>query len=157
VTADELTADRIRARFDRMRVEREAYWGSRTEEELLGMRIAESEHDAPPLMRLFLSTSVPLWIDRVRYWRPAYREQKAHEIGEEIAASQALVADENVEGRVGKGERGDVADGFNLLAQGLALLAFCPGGVVFAGHHWEVTREPPPPTHSTKATNESTP
>jgi hypothetical protein len=143
---DQLTADRIRARFERMRVERQAYWESRTEEDLLRMRIAESQGDTPPLMRLFLSTSVPMWIDKMRYWRPAYREQKAHEIGEEIGASQALVADENVEGRVGKGERGDVADGFNLLAQGLALLAFCPGGVVFAGHHWAVTPEAPTPT-----------
>jgi len=130
-------AERIRLRFEKMRAEREAYWASRTEEDLLRMRIEESQGDTGPLTRVFLSTAVPLWIDRVRYWRPAYREQKAHELGEEIAASQALVADDNPEGRVGKAERGEVAAGFNLLAQGLALLAYCPGGVVFAGHHFE--------------------
>lgn len=134
---DTASLARVRLRFEKMRAERQAYWESRTDQELLGMRIEESRGDAPPLMRLFLSTAVPLWIERVQYWRPAYREQKAHELGEELGACQALVADENVEGRVGKAERGDVADGFNLLAQGLALLAFCPGGVVFAGHHWE--------------------
>jgi hypothetical protein len=134
---DEAIKERVRLRFQKMRAERQAYWASRTEEDLLRMRIEASAGDVPPLMRLFLCTSVPMWIHEARFWRPEYREQKAHEIGEEIAASQALVADENVEGRVGKGERGEVAAGFNLLAQGLALLSFCPGGVVFAGHHWE--------------------
>lgn len=139
MTEQEAIAERIRLRFKKMRSEREAYWASRTEEDLLRMRIEESEQDVPPLMRLFLSTAVPMWIGEARFWHPAYRQQKAHEIGEEIAASQALVADENPEGRVGKGERGDVAAGFNLLARGLALLAFCPGGIVFAGHHWEAS------------------
>jgi hypothetical protein len=124
-------------RFARMRAKREAYWSSRTEQDLLRMSIEESKGDVPPLMRLFLSTAVPLWIDRVQHWRPVYREQRAHEIGAEIGASQALVADGNVEGRVAKADRGKVAAGFNLIAEGLALLAFCPGGVTFAGHHWE--------------------
>lgn len=139
IDSDTASLARVRLRFEKMRAERQAYWASRTDQELLAMRIEESQGDAPPLMRLFLSTSVPMWIDEVRYWRPAYREQKAHEIGEEISASQELVADANVEGRVGKGERGWVAIGFNLLAQGLALLAYCPGGVVFAGHHWQAS------------------
>lgn len=139
MTEEEIITERVRLRFDKMRAERQAYWQSRTEQDLLRMRIEASTDDVPPLMRLFLSTSVPMWIDEVRYWRPAYREQKAHQIGEEIGASQALVADENPEGRVGKGERGRVAVGFNLLAQGLGLLAYCPGGVVFAGHHWEAS------------------
>lgn len=139
-TDEAATAERIRQRFQKMRAEREAYWSSRTEEDLLRMRIEESEQDVPPLMRLFLVTSVPMWIHEARFWRPAYREQKAHEIGKEIAASQALVADGNVEGRPGKAEgRGEIAAGFNLLAQGLALLALCPGGVVFAGQHWEAS------------------
>lgn len=134
---DERVAERVRLRFAKMRAEREAYWASRTEEDLLRMRIEQSENDVPPLMRLFLCTSVPMWIHETRFWRAEYREQKAHELGEELAASQALVADDNPEGRAGKGEQGDVAAGFNLLAQGLALLAYCPGGVVFAGQHWE--------------------
>ena len=85
----------------------------------------------------FLGLAVPMWIDKMRWWRPAYREQLAHKIGEEIGAAQSLIADENAEGRVPRSERGAVAADFNLIAQGLALLAFCPGGVVFAGHHWE--------------------
>lgn len=138
MTAEEESSGPV-VHFAQMRAKREAYWSSRTEQDLLRMRIEESKGDAPPLMRLFLSTAVPLWIDRIQYWRPVYREQRAHEIGHEIGASQALVADESTEGRVAKADRGKLAAGFNLLAEGLALLAFCPGGVTFAGHHWEAS------------------
>jgi hypothetical protein len=33
--------------------------------------------------------------------------------------------------------RGETAEAFNHLARGLAVLAFAPGGVTFAGQHWQ--------------------
>lgn len=116
---------------------RRAHTASLSDEDLLAVRIEESRNDVGPIARQFLALAVPMWIDKMRWWRAGHRELVAHEIGEEIAASQALVADENPEGRVPRSERGTVAIGFNLVAQGLALLAFCPGGVVFAGAHWQ--------------------
>jgi hypothetical protein len=37
---------------------------------------------------------------------------------------------------------GQTAEVFNALADGLAVLAFCPGGVKFLGQHWEADRPP---------------
>lgn len=119
------------------RERREAHSASLTNADLLAVRIEESRSDVAPIAAQFLKLAVPMWIDSMRWWRPAHREMVAHRVGEEIAASHALVADENPEGRVPRSEQGTVAVGFNLVAQGLALLAFCPGGVVFAGCHWE--------------------
>lgn len=114
-----------------------AHLASLSGEDLLALRIEESRADVGELTRQFLSLAVPMWIDRMRWWRAERREREAHRVGEEIAASHALVADDNPEGRVPRSERGTVAAGFNVIAQGLALLAFCPGGVVFAGEHWQ--------------------
>jgi hypothetical protein len=36
-------------------------------------------------------------------------------------------------------ERGQTAKVFNALARGLAVMAFCPGGVRWCGEHWEAT------------------
>ena len=152
MTADELTADRIRARFDRMRVEREAYWGSRTGEELLRMRIEASRGDTDEITRMSLGVAVPMWIDRMRDWSPGFREQKAHELVEITAFDQGVAAlcDRDAALSSKLHNPGEMAGAFNAVAQGLACLAFCPGGVVFAGHHWEALS-------STTQGNESTP
>ena len=127
---------RIEARFVRMRAEREAYWASRTEEQLLQMRIEESQGDIDPMTRSLLGFAVPLWIDRMRFWRWEYRQQVAALCQEVISHHQGIAAICDTEAR-GTARKGDLALCFNAMAQGLALLAFCPGGIVFAGHHWE--------------------
>lgn len=119
------------------RERRQAHQASLTDADLLAVRIEESRGDVGELTRQFLGLAVPMWIERLRWWPASYRERRAHAIGEELAASHALVADDNPEGRVPRSERGEVALGFNLIAEALALLAFCPGGVVFAGEHWQ--------------------
>lgn len=43
-------------------------------------------------------------------------------------------------------KKGEAAEIFNALADGLAVLAFCPGGVKFLGHHWDATTEAKGPT-----------
>jgi hypothetical protein len=134
---DQAITDRTRVRFEKMRAAREAKWAATTDEQLLRMRIEASAKDTDATTMMCLGLAVPMWIDRMRYWRPAHREQVAHELGERVAYDQSIAAvvDPDARGTVKKGEIGSA---FNAIAQGLACLAFCPGGVVFAGYHWEV-------------------
>lgn len=141
VTEDEAVREarivaRIKARFVRMRAEREAYWASRTAEDLLRMRIEESVGDTDAITRSLLGFAVPIWIDKMRFWRWEYRQQVAALCQEVISHHQGIAAICDTEAR-GTARKGDLALCFNAMAQGLALLAFCPGGIVFAGHHWE--------------------
>ena len=64
------------------------------------------------------------------------RQQVAALCQEVISHHQGIAAICDTEAR-GTARKGDLALCFNAMAQGLALLAFCPGGIVFAGHHWE--------------------
>lgn len=142
---EERIAARITERFRKMRVEREAKWAATTDEEILRMRIDESAGDLDPITKACLGMAVPMWIDRMQYWRPAYREETAHKLAEVVAYEQSVAALCDTEAR-GTARKGDLGKAFNAIAQGLACLAFCPGGVVFAGSHWEakqfVLKEP---------------
>lgn len=76
-----------------------------------------------------LAAAVPLWINRIKREQPDWDtiRERAQQCSQTIA------------------EKGDVlmfrsqgtADAFNALAEGLAYLAFQPGGVKFLGNHWE--------------------
>lgn len=127
---------RIEARFVRMRAEREAYWASRTEEQLLQMRLEESQGDIDAVTRMMLGVAVPMWIDRMRFWRWEYRQEVAAKLVDAITSTQGIAAMCDSEAR-GTARKGDLGTAFNAVAQGLAILAFCPGGIVFAGHHFE--------------------
>lgn len=107
-----------------------------TDADLLRMRIEESRGDLDPVTSAFLGLAVPMWIDQMRAWHPDRRAYKGRELVEVIAYEQAVaaMADPEARGTAKKGEKGRA---FNAIAQGLACLAYCPGGVVFAGHHWE--------------------
>lgn len=134
-----MTESRIAERFANMRAEREAKWAATSDEELLRMRVAESEHDVDPVTKAFLGVTVPMWIDLMRRWHPERRQHKAHDLVEVIAYEQGVAALCDPEAR-GTARKGEIAKAFNAVAQGLACLAFCPGGIVFAGHHWEANR-----------------
>jgi hypothetical protein len=82
------------------------------------------------VLLLSLQVAVPLRIrelvgSRIRH---AYMQQWADQACDEIAAHGDIL-------QFG-GKRGEVADVFNHLARGLAVLALLPGGVAFAGTHW---------------------
>jgi len=132
-----MTEARIAERFARERAEREAKWAATTPEQLLRMRIEESAKEFDPISRAFLGLAVPMWIDQMRFWSAERRVRKGHELVEVIAYDQGVAALCDPEAR-GTARQGGLANAFNALAQGLACLAFCPGGIVFAGHHWEV-------------------
>lgn len=130
--------ERIAARHARERAERDAKWAATSDQQLLRMRIEESRGDIDPVTASFLGLAVPMWIDRMRAWDPDRRAFTGRELVETIAYEQSVAALADPEAR-GTAKKGEKARAFNAIAQGLACLAFCPGGVVFAGHHWEVS------------------
>jgi hypothetical protein len=128
-------------RLDRQRAERAeraAKWAATSDDEILRMRVAESEQDVDPVTKAFLGLTVPMWIELMRPWHAERRVHKGHELAELIAYEQAIAAMCDPEAR-GTVKRGELGKAFNAIAQGLACLAYCPGGIVFAGHHWEAS------------------
>lgn len=135
--AEARIAARIAARYERERAEREAKWAAMTDEDILRLRLEESRGDIDPLTRAFIGATVPMWIDQMRPWRPERRLLKARELADVIAFEQCSAALCDPEARGTGKKAGGLAKAFNAIAQGLALIAFCPGGVVFGGHHFE--------------------
>jgi hypothetical protein len=91
-------------------------------------KMSAYERGKADLLGVSLAVAVPLWIDRYRdfCWEEGYRRaqicmQVCAEHGDDILYRT----------------KGKTADGFNRLAEGLAILASSPGGVTFAGQHWE--------------------
>jgi hypothetical protein len=119
--------------------------------EILRRAIDETRKDTDPLMAICLSCAVPLWIEKVRDWSPDMRMVHAHAAGKVIAygSGAAAVATSGKErnkasSKKRKGKKGidtkpreGPAEVFNALACGLAILAYCPGGVTWGGSHWE--------------------
>lgn len=91
-----------------------------------------------PALAIGLETAVPLWIAKLS---PLTFEQRTRDRRE--AAS--LIATRGDALQFGARKSGTVAKVFNRLAYGLALLAYQPGGVTFAGLHFEADPEPPSP------------
>ena len=103
---------------------------------------AKEEEDRgrfPPALGL-LEVAVPLWIERVRNlsWEDRMKRRDHCLVGLGIAtdagdalAGVACLATSSA------GKPGQVAAAFNALAEALALGALQPGGVTFAGMHFE--------------------
>jgi len=91
------------------------------------------------LLRISLCAAVPMWVERVRLQGWDYRLQRARECAQVLASDgdKILYATPAKRGKDGTRTRG-TAEAFNHLAEGLACLAFCPGGVTFLGEHFEV-------------------
>ena len=83
------------------------------------------------LLKMTLAAAVPLWIFEFKKLTPTQREAIAHEAGPIIAEKGDII-------QFRSSKRGETAKAFNQLARGLAALAFVPGGVDFAGMHFEV-------------------
>ncbi len=85
-----------------------------------------------PLLLMTLEVAVPLWIQRWRGRSWVERLVRSAECAEIVAAKGDVL-------QYGGGprEKGEAAKAFNALAEGLAIVSFCPGGVKFCGLHWE--------------------
>jgi hypothetical protein len=84
-------------------------------------------HDHPALG--LLEVAVPMRIAELRTLAEGNRLALAREAGQHIA--------EHGDDLMFRGKPGRSAEAFNQLTTGLAALAFSPGGVSFAGMHWE--------------------
>lgn len=94
----------------------------------------ENDHRAT-LMRTTLGAAIPMWgwkwDERLLHWTDAQVIARAQELGQIVAEKGDVIQF--------KGKKpGESAFAFNALAEGLALLARCPGGVKFLGDHWEI-------------------
>lgn len=79
-----------------------------------------------------LAVAIPLWQREVRKRPVGERMERAHALAHVIAAHG-----DNILYRGPK--KGDTAEAFNALAEGLALASMVPGGVTFCGRHWETS------------------
>jgi len=90
------------------------------------------------LLRVSLSVAVPLWIERLRPLGPEHRQRRAQELATIVASEGDRLMYKTPAKRHKDGTRTrGTADVFNSLAEGLACLAYCPGGVTFLGEHFE--------------------
>ena len=79
------------------------------------------------LLLISLEAAVPFWVMKWRVRPESERVARASQCAEIIGSKGDVLQ------YGGKG----CAEAFNALAEGLAILSFFPGGVKFAGHHWE--------------------
>lgn len=90
---------------------------------------------AKDVLVITLQAAVPLHIDKVRRLSAAERSRLARSAADTVAAHGDNILFKSK-------KAGDTAHAFNELARGLAVLALQPGGVTFAGCHWEVEPDP---------------
>lgn len=81
------------------------------------------------VLRVSLQAAVPLWIVRSQQLPWAVVAERAKDCAQTIAEHG-----DNIQFR--GDNRGATAEAFNKLAEGLAALAFTPGGVTFLGDTW---------------------
>lgn len=90
------------------------------------------------LLRISLSAAVPLWIDRLRSISWPILEARAHEAAQIVAEKGDII-------QFRGGKKGETAKAFNALAEGIAILAFAPGGVTFSDMHFRARHDDKPP------------
>jgi len=80
------------------------------------------------ILQEVLRAAVPLWIDRYKD-KSWYELQNILQECEEILAQNGEAALFYIKGKT--------ANSFNALAQAIAILSFCPGGIEIFGQRWE--------------------
>jgi hypothetical protein len=83
------------------------------------------------LLRATLQVAVPMWIEKLKARSLAEIQERSHSVLADVIASRGDVLQ-----FASKKTRRQTAEAFNALAEGLAGLGFCPGGVRFAGDHY---------------------
>lgn len=97
-------------------------------------RVKAKEFEPPAALIPMLELAVPLWIDRIR--QEAWSEE--HRLGRAKVCAQ-VVAEKGDVLQFGSKTKGEAANVFNRLAEGLACAAYQPGGVKFAGLVFEAS------------------
>ncbi len=81
------------------------------------------------LLRTTLQVAVPMWIERLKRQSWASVQERAHVAADVVASKGDIIQFKSK-------TKGETAAAFNALAEGLAALSFCPGGVTFLGDKW---------------------
>jgi len=126
----------------RRRAEREAFWAGKTDADIEALALEQSERDSGGIggewFLPMLLDAVPRWATRHYATDPKARAERAHDLAEIIAYSQAAAAIVDPDAR-GTECEGSITEVFNAIAEGLAIGAYCPGGTQpFAGVKWEI-------------------
>lgn len=93
--------------------------------------------DSNPILMGMLELAVPMWIDRLRPLPWTEIERRRERCADVLAFASPGVDIAGLASRATDGKKGGVAAAFNVMAEALAILSFCPGGVTFSGSHWE--------------------
>lgn len=86
------------------------------------------------LLSTTLALAVPLWIERLKPKPWSELAAKAQEAADVVASKGDIIQFKSK-------KKGETAAAFNALAEGLAILAFAPGGVRFLDLHFQATPE----------------
>lgn len=81
------------------------------------------------LLGIMLGVAVPMWIHEIRNWSPQRRVEAAERCTDLTTAADVVLESS-------RKEAGTTAKTFNAVAQGLACLAYLPGGATLLGQHW---------------------
>lgn len=95
------------------------------------------------LLRTSLNLAVPMWVFRLSEVPLDDLVRRAPDLGQFIGEKGDIMQFKSK-------KKGESANAFNKLAEGIAILSFMPGGVTFLGDHYENThpdREAPPDPH----------
>lgn len=87
------------------------------------------------LLTISLQAAVPLWIHKVRNLTEDQQHARAQRCADQVAAHGDLIQHRSK-------KKGESATAFNGLAEGIAVLAYNAGGVVFMGTHWCAEHHP---------------
>lgn len=82
------------------------------------------------LLKISLSAAVPIWIDELKRRSLAYVQERAAICGQHVAEHGDVILFKSK-------KRNATSDAFNRLAEGVACLAFSPGGVTIFEMHFE--------------------
>jgi hypothetical protein len=84
-------------------------------------------------LEMMLGIAVPLWIEKLRHASWDYIMKRASECSDVIVYEADNILYKSK-------KKGETAEAFNRLAEGIACLSFVPGGVTVFGKHWETIK-----------------
>ncbi len=85
------------------------------------------------LLKLTLQAAVPLWIEKLKDRPMSYILERAKECGQVVAEKGDIIQFKSK-------KKGETANAFNALAEGIACAAFALGGITFMGMKFEYQR-----------------
>lgn len=89
------------------------------------------------LLQMTLAVAVPMWIERMKKKPWSAIVIRAQECAQVVAEKGDIIQFKSA-------KKGETANAVNHLAEGVACLAFVPGGVTLFGQHFEAKHEGPP-------------